>query len=60
MAAGAILARARWPGSPRIRARRTVQAIANQADKFSGMIVATVYRLITLAIAGIGLVYYLD
>ncbi len=32
--------------------------LPNQPEEFSGMIVATVYRLITLAIAGIGLVYY--
>lgn len=35
------------------------QTLENLPESFSGMLVATVYRLITIVIAGIGMVYYL-
>ncbi len=35
------------------------QQLARLPEKYSGMLVATVYRMITVAIAGIGVLYYL-
>jgi uncharacterized membrane protein YbhN (UPF0104 family) len=34
------------------------QQLADLPENFSGMLVATVYRLITIAISGVGLLYY--
>ncbi len=58
MAAGAIPLAPGGLGAQEYALDELFKQLPNQADEFSGMIVATVYRLITLAIAGIGLVYY--
>lgn len=58
MAAGAIPLAPGGLGAQEYALDELFKQLPNQADQFSGMIVATVYRLITLAIAGIGLVYY--
>lgn len=58
MAAGAIPLAPGGLGAQEYVLDELFKQLPNQPEEFSGMIVATVYRLITLAIAGIGLVYY--
>ncbi len=58
MAAGAIPLAPGGIGTQELVLDELFKQLPTQPAEFSGMIVATVYRLITLAIAGIGLVYY--
>lgn len=58
MAAGAIPLAPGGLGAQEYALDELFKQLAALPPEFSGMIVATVYRLITLAIAGIGLVYY--
>lgn len=58
MAAGAIPLAPGGLGAQEYALDELFKQLAGLPPEFSGMIVATVYRLITLAIAGIGLVYY--
>ncbi|MGN6546681.1 MAG: lysylphosphatidylglycerol synthase transmembrane domain-containing protein [Aureliella sp.] len=58
MAAGAIPLAPGGLGAQEYALDELFKQLASLPPEFSGMIVATVYRLITLAIAGIGLVYY--
>ncbi len=58
MAAGAIPLAPGGLGAQEYALDELFKQLPNQPEQFSGMIVATVYRLITLAIAGIGLIYY--
>ncbi len=58
MAAGAIPLAPGGLGAQEFALDALFKQLPNLPDQFSGMIVATVYRLITIAIAGIGLVYY--
>lgn len=58
MAAGAIPLAPGGLGAQEFALDELFKQLPERTGEFSGMIVATVYRLITLAIAGIGLVYY--
>lgn len=58
MAAGAIPLAPGGLGAQEYALDELFKQLPNRPSEFSGIIVATVYRLITLAIAGIGLVYY--
>lgn len=58
MAAGAIPLAPGGLGAQEFALDELFKQLPRQPAEFSGMIVATVYRLITLAIAGIGLLYY--
>ena len=58
MAAGAIPLAPGGLGAQEYALDELFKQLPALPEQFSGMIVATVYRLITLAIAGIGLVYY--
>jgi len=58
MAAGAIPLAPGGLGAQEYALDELFKQLPSLPPEFSGMIVATVYRLITLAIAGIGLVYY--
>lgn len=58
MAAGAIPLAPGGLGAQEYALDELFKQLPDLPALFSGMIVATVYRLITLAIAGIGLVYY--
>ena len=58
MAVGAIPLAPGGLGAQELALDELFKQLPVRAPEFSGMIVATVYRLITLAIAGIGLLYY--
>lgn len=58
MAAGAIPLAPGGLGAQEYALDELFKQLPHLPEEYSGMIVATVYRLITLAIAGIGLVYY--
>lgn len=58
MAAGALPLAPGGLGTQELALDQLFKQLPNQSPGFSGILVATVYRLITLAIAGIGLIYY--
>ncbi len=58
MAAGAIPLAPGGLGAQEYALDELFKQLPRLPEQFSGMIVATVYRLITLALAGIGLIYY--
>ena len=58
MAVGAIPLAPGGLGAQEYALDELFKQLPKRSAEFSGMIVATVYRLITLAIAGIGLLYY--